>query len=461
MPLYPRSLVGRLGLWAGLLFLISIPILWGAFLKGAEQVSRSFVDTQILDFGTQLRGYRASAITAAAQGQRPDGLEISMPILVGDSDWVWQFSSRGRVEARSDLLALSSFDLPLDAAPEADRFRLRNIDTPIGRIRVAGRAVDEAPPGAAPQIVHYIVGLSEPIYEARVQEYTTRLQDLVIFAVLPISVGILGMLAFVVLTLRREFRRLDGALEHYENAGGAMIEGRFAAEIQQLVDRTNSILRQNQLLIGRTRKYVSKIAHDINHPLAVLSNLTRGNFDADQAKRQIDRMSGLVDRYSSLARAIGPDGDTRRMTAISPILNDVVEGFEIMYRRTPLTLTAVCDDRLQAMIPRHDLETMVSNLVSNAHKYADGTAVIAAEGADGRLVLTVEDDGPGIPESSWSDALNWGRRLDEAPPGTGFGLSIVCDIADMYGGTVTLGRSDSLGGLKVTIALPVPVSSDS
>ena len=49
------------------------------------------------------------------------------------------------------------------------------------------------------------------------------------------------------------------------------------------------------------------------------------------------------------------------------------------------------------------------------------------------------------------------RRLDEAPPGTGFGLSIVCDIAELYAGTVALEASENLGGLKVLIDLPVPI----
>ena len=250
---------------------------------------------------------------------------------------------------------------------------------------------------------------------------------------------------------------MNAALEQYEKAGDAAIDGRFPTEIAQLVDRTNAILRQNQLLIDRTRKYVSKIAHDINHPLAVLGNLAREGFDREQVNRQIDRMSGLVDRYASLARAIGPEGPARRQTPVAPVLQDIVEGFAIVYRRTPLALSFDCPAELRSVIPRHDLETIVSNLVSNAHKYADGAARITARrAADGALVIDVEDDGPGIPEEDRTQALNWGNRLDEAPPGTGFGLSIVGDIVALYSGTVALDASPGLGGLKVTITLPVP-----
>ncbi len=458
MRLWPESLVWRLSLWAFLLFLVSIPILWVAFLEGAKRVSENLVDTQILEFANQLRGYRAAAINAAAINTVGPGFSVSPPVLVGDADWVWQFSSGPRIEARSDLLKLSGLELPLTLAPERESFLLQDVDTPIGRIRIAGRAINEAAEGERPRLVHYIVGLNENRYMDRVGEHAARLQELVFMAVLPISVGILGMLVLVVLTLRGTFVRLDTAIARYETRGGSDIEGRFPSEIQSLVDRTNGILRQNQLLIERTRKYVSKIAHDINHPLAVLKNALRGEVDPEQAGRQIQRMTGLVDRYASLARTIGPETQSRRAIPIAPLLADIGEGFAILYRRTPLKITHRCPETLSAVMPRHDLETMMSNLVSNAHKYAEGEVIIEAKAEREKLCLSVEDDGPGIPEARRDAALNWGKRLDEAPPGTGFGLSIVCDIAELYAGTVALAESERLGGLKVIIALPVPVS---
>lgn len=77
----------------------------------------------------------------------------------------------------------------------------------------------------------------------------------------------------------------------------------------------------------------------------------------------------------------------------------------------------------------------------------------AAVTHDGNLIVSVEDDGPGIAEDEREKALNWGKRLDEAAPGTGFGLSIVTDIADLYEGQLQLGDSE-IGGLKVDIIIP-------
>ena len=69
------------------------------------------------------------------------------------------------------------------------------------------------------------------------------------------------------------------------------------------------------------------------------------------------------------------------------------------------------------------------------------------------FVVTVSDDGPGMAEDKYVEALKRGARLDEATPGSGFGLAIVDDLAKAYKGSVKLGKSD-LGGLKVVLTLP-------
>ena len=73
-----------------------------------------------------------------------------------------------------------------------------------------------------------------------------------------------------------------------------------------------------------------------------------------------------------------------------------------------------------------------------------------------RLIIIVEDDGPGLPEHQHDDALQRGKRLDETKPGSGLGLSIVEEIVDMYSGVIELEASEQ-GGLKVILTLPAAV----
>ena len=80
----------------------------------------------------------------------------------------------------------------------------------------------------------------------------------------------------------------------------------------------------------------------------------------------------------------------------------------------------------------------------------DGTS---RAGVARELVLTVEDDGTGLPADKRAVALQRGRRLDETVPGSGLGLSIVTELVELYGGTIALDDA-ALGGLRVTVTLP-------
>ena len=149
----------------------------------------------------------------------------------------------------------------------------------------------------------------------------------------------------------------------------------------------------------------------------------------------------------------------QRQTDIGDLLQGVAEGFSILYRRTPIEIHYDCNPGLRFAVARHDLEAMVSNLVSNAHKFAGSRVRLSATKDGTSLRVTVEDDGPGIPADQREAALNWGGRLDEAPPGTGFGLSIVRDIVALYDGEMQL-EDSAMGGLKVAIALPGPITKE-
>nr|WP_281384454.1 ATP-binding protein [Novosphingobium flavum] len=105
-------------------------------------------------------------------------------------------------------------------------------------------------------------------------------------------------------------------------------------------------------------------------------------------------------------------------------------------------------------VDREDLDEMVGNLLDNAGKWAHTQVRLKAR-IDRQLVLIdVCDDGPGIAADDISMALRPGARLDEDEMGYGFGLAIVQELAQLYGGRLALGRSADLGGLNVELALP-------
>ncbi len=120
-----------------------------------------------------------------------------------------------------------------------------------------------------------------------------------------------------------------------------------------------------------------------------------------------------------------------------------------------VTVDIAGDQRAEVRVERQDLDEMLGNLVENAAKYGGGRVFVTVE-PNGELVdVVVEDDGPGIPEERRGELFKRGARLDTTgKPGTGLGLAIVRDVAEIYGGRVTLEESEDLGGLLARLSLP-------
>ena len=100
-----------------------------------------------------------------------------------------------------------------------------------------------------------------------------------------------------------------------------------------------------------------------------------------------------------------------------------------------------------------DLEEILGNLIDNSCKYARKRVEIVAKKEGGDILIVIDDDGPGLDAGERERALGRGIRLDERPIGSGLGLSIVRDIAELYGGSLELAAAPS-GGLRACLVLP-------
>ncbi len=109
---------------------------------------------------------------------------------------------------------------------------------------------------------------------------------------------------------------------------------------------------------------------------------------------------------------------------------------------------------------QQDLEEMIGNLVDNACKWAQSRVAVEVlsekpdPADDARVIrILVDDDGPGLSPQQREQVARRGRRLDETKPGSGLGLSIVMELAGLYGGGLTLGTAP-IGGLRADLVLP-------
>src|SRR5262249_5507732 len=138
----------------------------------------------------------------------------------------------------------------------------------------------------------------------------------------------------------------------------------------------------------------------------------------------------------------------------APVVADLTRALNKLYERRGVTIEPQCPPGLSFRGDRADLEEMIGNLLDNACKWAlEQVEIVVAPTGTGRLKITVGGDRPGLNEDQIKRVLERGERLDQSKPGSGLGLGIVKEIADLYGGVLTLSRSH-LGGLSTELILP-------
>jgi signal transduction histidine kinase len=133
---------------------------------------------------------------------------------------------------------------------------------------------------------------------------------------------------------------------------------------------------------------------------------------------------------------------------------------EKIHRDRGIVIDVEADAQARFRGERQDLEEMAGNLVDNACKWAASRVFIevtlertAESGAGPILRIIVDDDGRGLSAAERAQVARRGQRLDESKPGSGLGLSIVVDLAALYGGSLALGNAP-IGGLRAELVLP-------
>ncbi|WP_352668408.1 ATP-binding protein [Mesorhizobium sp. M0478] len=268
------------------------------------------------------------------------------------------------------------------------------------------------------------------------------------------GVGMIAINAIAILLGLQPLRRVRNALAQVREGTAQRLDGRFPAEIEPLANETNALIENNKRIVERSRTQVGNLAHSLKTPLAVLINEGRalggakGQLIADQAAS----MQKQVDHYLQRARVAAQRDSVVYRTPVTPLVQRMVRVLQKLKPDVSLSLTLPAVDIVFAG-EREDLEELLGNLLDNAMKWAKSTvAVSVTPAAAGLFELSIEDDGPGIPEDKARDVLKRGRRLDETKPGTGLGLAIVADLVNEYGGALALERS-TMGGLKAVVRL--------
>ena len=255
------------------------------------------------------------------------------------------------------------------------------------------------------------------------------------------------------------FGRLRQQLAGLRDGSALRIEGTYPTEVQPLVNDLNSLLDHRERIVRRALAKAGDLAHGLKTPLAVLSQEAEQADAAGQHEiastiaLQVERMRRQIDYHLTQARATSPGTVPGSRCSVLSSVEALTRTLQKLYAARGLAIEVHIPPEHFIRGQREDLEEMLGNLLDNACKWAKSKVKIQSVEENAAVILTVDDDGPGLPASMRDQVLLRGVRADEAAPGSGLGLAIVRDLAQLYEGTITLDASP-LGGLRATLRLP-------
>lgn len=371
----------------------------------------------------------------------------------------------GMVDVMPLLTALQITLRPADTVPPAaelerrDRFDLAGREViAVLRAELPGyQGADlNARSGMVLVWVHSAHGIFEIGLPRRLVSAANPHQLLVIvFLASIVMVGI----AFQFLRLQvRPIRRLGEAAEAYGRGESVPLKTAGAKEIRAaglaFVDMRNRIERQN----AQRQIMLSGISHDMRTPLTrmrLILSMMEDSDDATALRTEIADLERLLNGFLDYSR--GQGATVMKMVEPAPVISRLVDryaatGAQVVFQQPRRTVPPLRLD--QSLIER-----ALDNLLSNAIRHSTHIQV-SLQADDDAVVLVVEDDGPGIAPRDRARAVEPFVRLDDARnqdagSGVGLGLSIVTEAARAHGGSLVLGDSPALGGLRAMLRLPL------
>ena len=377
------------------------------------------------------------------------------------SGWYWQVTrlDPGKRDVRSSR-SLWDGGLPhledYGIAAGTDGSREGYVNGPEDqRLRLVERNIDLGDEG------HYLVAVAGDA--AEITEETRSFDQALMVTFVLLAVVLLLTTMFQVRFGLAPLKRITDSLAAIRAGRAERLAGQFPEEIAPLARETNALIDSNKEIVERARTHVGNLAHALKTPLSVMVNEASARpRDAFAVKvlEQADIMRDQVARHLERARLAARTTVLGSLTEVEPVVTALARTMKKLHQERGIAVEVHADREARFRGERPDLEEMIGNLVDNACKWA--TSRVAIEVARERpepagepdiVRVTVDDDGRGLSPAERALAAKRGRRLDETKPGSGLGLSIVTELAELYGGELKLGAAP-LGGLRVELVLP-------
>ena len=281
-----------------------------------------------------------------------------------------------------------------------------------------------------------------------------QLRSTLFWSFFALGIGLLILAALQTFYGLWPLRRVRQDVAAIRSGAKTRITEDFPNEVRPLTDEINQLLAHSEEQAEEARRHAGNLAHALKTPLTVITNAATADAPdlAETVCREAIVMRRQVDHHLARARAIGRRASAHARATVWESLESVQRAVDRLHEN--VTVDIAGDKKAQVRVERQDLDEMLGNLVENAAKYGGGRVFVTVEPQDGMIDVLVEDDGKGIPQQQREAIFQRGARLDTDKPGTGLGLAIVRDVAEIYGGKITLEESEDLGGLLARLSLP-------
>ncbi len=275
--------------------------------------------------------------------------------------------------------------------------------------------------------------------------------------------GLLVLLTLLWLGLTwgfRSLKRLSHELDQVESGRLDRLSDEHPRELLRLTRSLNRLLDGERRQREQYRNSLGDLAHSLKTPLTVLQSvgevISAQPDNREQARvmhAQIERMSQQIG-YQLQRASLGQSGLVRHRVALQPLLVRLCSTLDKVYQDKRVRVDLQIPPNATLPLEQGALMELLGNLLENAYRLCLHQVRISLQEDGDRLLLSIEDDGPGVPVDQRARIVRRGERLDAQHPGQGIGLAVVKDILDSYGGELRLDDS-SLGGAAFRLRLPL------
>ena len=301
--------------------------------------------------------------------------------------------------------------------------------------------------------VTFIVSGDTEEYQANIKKFDNTLSVILFTLGAGLMIAVFLQVKFGLLPLNK----IKASLFKVRNGDEDKLKESYPLEVQPLASEINELLDHNSKIIERAKTHVGNLAHVLKTPLAVISNEIES--ESSTMHNQVSLMKRHIDRYLKKAHLESVGKASKDKINIIELTNKMILIFKKLYPDINLILSQKIKEAF-VYGSLDDLEEVIGNIIENACKYGNKKIKVEINIIqENRLELKISDDGAGLSLEQMNKVFARGFRLDEQKPGTGLGLNIVKDIVETYmKGSVSLRKSEKLGGLEVNITLPLSTS---